>query len=176
MQCAWNSYFCFNSERSIDLRKWPVHWLLPFDVNEYCTKRHSMTWSRQSAGKVGVWRTPDETDHWADYAARIANTAITCMRWVIEKYTVISIQNLAIYMTYYIQVWSAGCNIVVLKLLDWWLHTAVISAALIYKLLKQLHCDAGCFPNNLTQSVDESVFQSVPHFTHVPWDGLPSKN
>ena len=42
-----------------------------------------------------------------------------------------------------------------------------ISAAVIYKLLKQFYCDAGCFPNNLTQSVYESVFQSVPRFSHV---------
>ena len=45
--------------------------------------------------------------------------------------------------------------------------TTVISAGMIYKLLKQLYCDAGCFPNNLTQSVYESVFQSVPRFSHV---------
>ena len=43
------------------------------------------------------------------------------------------------------------------------MDTTVISAAMIYKLLKQLYCDAGCFPNNLTQS----VFQSVPRFSHV---------
>ena len=40
--------------------------------------------------------------------------------------------------------------------------TTVISAAMIYKLLKQLYCDAGCFPNNLT-----SVFQSISPFSHV---------
>ena len=45
--------------------------------------------------------------------------------------------------------------------------TTVISAAMIYKLLKQLYCDEECFPNNLTQSVYESVFQSVPRFSHV---------
>ena len=53
--------------------------------------------------------------------------------------------------------------------------TTVISAAMIYKLLKQLFCDAGCFLNNLTQFVYESVFQfvyesifqSVPHFSHA---------
>ena len=45
--------------------------------------------------------------------------------------------------------------------------TTFISAAVIYKLLKQFYCDAGCFPNNLTQSVYESVFQSVPRFSHV---------
>ena len=43
----------------------------------------------------------------------------------------------------------------------------VISAAMIYRLLKQSYSDAGCFPNSLTQSVNESVFQSVPHFSHV---------
>ena len=46
--------------------------------------------------------------------------------------------------------------------------TTVISAAMVYKLLKQLYCDAGCFPpNNLTQFVYESVFQSNPRFSHV---------
>ena len=49
--------------------------------------------------------------------------------------------------------------------------TTFISAAVIYKLLKQFYCDAGCFPNNLTQSIYESVFksvfQSVPRFSHV---------
>ena len=44
----------------------------------------------------------------------------------------------------------------------------IISAAMIYKLLKQFYCDAGCFPNSLTQSIYESVFQSVPRFSHVP--------
>ena len=60
-----------------------------------------MTRSRQSACKFGIWRTPDETDHRVYYAAKIANTAITCMRWVKEKYTVISTQNLASNVTYY---------------------------------------------------------------------------
>ena len=55
-----------------------------------------MTQSRQSARKVRAWHTPDETDYLAYYVARIANTAITFMRWVKEKYTVISTQNLAI--------------------------------------------------------------------------------
>ena len=31
--------------------------------------------------------------------------------------------------------------------------TGAISAAMICKLLKQWHCDAGCFPKNLTQSI-----------------------
>ena len=39
-----------------------------------------------------------------------------------------------------------------------------ISATVIYKLLKQFYCDAGCFPNNLTQS----VYESVSRFSHVP--------
>ena len=43
----------------------------------------------------------------------------------------------------------------------------VISAAMIYiNLLKQLYCDAGCFLNNLTQSIYESVFQCVLRFSH----------
>ena len=63
-----------------------------------------MTRSHQSARKVGVWRTPEETDHCAYYAARIAGTAITCMGWVKEKYTAISTQNLASNVPYYIQV------------------------------------------------------------------------
>ena len=45
--------------------------------------------------------------------------------------------------------------------------TTIISVAMICKLLKQFYCDAGCFPNSLTQSVYESVFQSVPRFSHV---------
>ena len=48
------------------------------------------------------------------------------------------------------------------------MDTTVISAAMVYKLLKQLYCDAGCFPNYLTQSIYESIFQSVPCFSHVP--------
>ena len=48
-----------------------------------------------------------------------------------------------------------------------------ISAAVIYKLLKQFYYDAGCFPNNLTQSVYESVFQSVPRFSHVRYLSQP---
>ena len=49
-------------------------------------------------------------------------------------------------------------NIVPLQPLNWWLqamqiHTAVISPAMIYKQLKQEYYDAGCFPNNLHNSV-----------------------
>ena len=47
------------------------------------------------------------------------------------------------------------------------MDTTVISAAMLYNLLKQQYCDAGCLPKNLTQSVYESVFQSVPRFSHV---------
>ena len=46
----------------------------------------------------------------------------------------------------------------------------VISATMIYKLLEQRYCDSGCFPKNLTESVYESVFQSVPCFSHVHLD------
>ena len=38
------------------------------------------------------------------------------------------------------------------------MDTIVVSAAMIYKLLKQLHCDAGCFPNSLTQSVPRNRY------------------
>ena len=55
-----------------------------------------------------------------------------------------------------------------LKSLDWWLQAIRIQLLLVlHKLLKQLYCDAGCFPNNLTQSVYKSVFQSVLPFSHV---------
>ena len=45
--------------------------------------------------------------------------------------------------------------------------TAFISAAMIYKLLKLFYYDAGCLPNNLTQSIYKFVFRSVPCFSHV---------
>ena len=53
------------------------------------------------------------------------------MRWVKEKYTVVSTQNFASNVTYYIQVRSAGRNIVALKPLDWWLQAIWIRLLLV---------------------------------------------
>ena len=47
------------------------------------------------------------------------------------------------------------------------MDTTVISAAMLYNLLKQQYCDAGCLPKDLTLSMYESVFQSVSRFSHV---------
>ena len=64
-----------------------------------------MTQSRQSAQKVGVWRTPDETTIERIMLQGLQiQLRITCKCWVKEKHTVISTKNLASNMTYYIQV------------------------------------------------------------------------
>ena len=47
------------------------------------------------------------------------------------------------------------------------MNTAVVSAAMIYMLLKQYYSDKGSIPNKLAESVCESGFQSVPRFSHV---------
>ena len=60
-----------------------------------------------------------------------------------------------------------------LQPLNWWLqvtNTAVVSAVMIYMLLKQRYSDKRCIPKKLAQSVFESGFQSVPGFSHV-WLG-----
>ena len=53
------------------------------------------------------------------------------MRWVKDKYTVISTQNLASNVTHYLQVRSAGHNIMALKPLDWWLQAIQIQLLLM---------------------------------------------
>ena len=112
--------------------KWSVHWFLPFNVNKQCTKRRSMTRSCWSACKVGPWRTPDETDYWVYYAARIENAAITCNHRMKEKYNMICIPWYVykiLLVTWLII--SAGRNIVVLKPLDWWLKVIWIQLLLV---------------------------------------------
>ena len=47
------------------------------------------------------------------------------------------------------------------------MNTAVVSAAMICMLLKQWYSDKGCFVKKLAQSIFESGFQSVLHFSHV---------
>ena len=49
------------------------------------------------------------------------------------------------------------------------MNTAVVSAAMIYMLLKQYYSDKWSIPKKLAQSVCESRFQSVPRFSHVRW-------
>ena len=48
------------------------------------------------------------------------------------------------------------------------MNTVIVSAAMIYMLLKQYYSNKGSIPKKLAQSVCESGFQSVPRFSHVP--------
>ena len=47
------------------------------------------------------------------------------------------------------------------------MNMAVVSASMIYMLLKQYYSDKGSIPKKLAQSVCESGFQSAPRFSHV---------